>query len=505
MDYAGFIPLPLGVSADLMYNLPPPQVVLFTPTIVASLIVLAVAILFVVYLAFRARAKARREGRLEALRMVERIVLKRGGTQEDADRMLHLLKLHPSLDPAVIVMMRETFHDEVRPLLDVTFEPGFGERMETIYFPPPRDTRRALSAQAKNVAAAVEDQKAAAAAQVSAAIMDLMDATLRPGVATRLAFEGLEGGYECIIMGHDARGINVTLPAHNDHLVSSLRQGMRIEGTLESGPSLLAFTSIVLQAVAGSLPYCRIAPWKTAWEVRKRESVRLPISLDIDFQHISTAAAASIQMSSLDKEIGALRPGKLVDISLGGCAVETLSSALFHEGDMLRFSKSLVAGNPPATLLGAIVKIDAINPEENDGCTQRLHVQFLVIDDVSQRILVRTLRQLQDVADRDEWMKAQRLMQQMRRSNIENIGSPAGSPYGGSGRKTGASVRAGAGAGLERRKGESGRMAARGGTSVMPKQTARASTRSYPKPPTRSITGGAAVPPPRGTEKKDGR
>jgi c-di-GMP-binding flagellar brake protein YcgR len=307
-------------------------------------------------------------------------------------------------------------------------------------------------------------------------------------VSTRLAFEGLEGGYECIVMGHDMQSVNLTLPAHNDHLVSSLRPGMRIEGTLESGPSLLAFTSVVTQAVAGSLPYCRIEPWRTAWEVRKRESVRLPISLDIDFQHISTSAAASIQMASLDKEIGALRPGKLVDVSLGGCAIETPSSALFREGDMLRFSKSLVAGNPPATLLGALVKIDAINPEENEGCTQRLHVQFLVIDDVSQRILVRTMRQLQDVADRDEWMKAQQLMQQMRRNHVENIGSPGGSAYAVAPRRGNTAAIAGTperrGDTAARRSGSTSVRRTAGGTAAIPKP----GTRSYPKPPTRSIT-----------------
>ncbi len=428
MDYAASLPLPLGATIDLQYRLPPPQQILFTPTILVSAILLVIAIILVIYLSFRHRAKEKKEARLEGLRMVERILLKRGGTPEDVDRMLFVFRSHQDIDPSVMIMMKDSFHGELRPVLDVTFDAKFGERMERIFFPPPRDTRVALAVQSGDVEAAIEEQKAGGTVP-SAAILDLMDATLKPGVVTRLAFEGLEGGYECIVMGHDAQYANVTLPAHNDHLVSSLRPGMRVEGTLESGPSLMAFTAAVVQAVAGSMPYCRLTTWKSAWEVRKRDSVRLPISLDIDFQHISTAAADSIKMTSLDKEIGALRPGKLIDVSLGGCAVETPSSATFRVGDMLRFSKSLVSGNPPATLLGALVKIDAINPEENEGSVQRLHVQFIVIDDVSQRILVRTLRQLQDEADRDEWMKAQQLLHQMRRNRIENIGSPAGPSY----------------------------------------------------------------------------
>jgi c-di-GMP-binding flagellar brake protein YcgR len=240
----------------------------------------------------------------------------------------------------------------------------------------------------------------------------------------KLSFEGIEGGYDCLVMGHGQIDINVTLPAHNDKLVASLRPGMRIEGMLESGPSLLAFSSTVIQAMAGSMPYCRITPWKSAWEVRKRDSLRLPIVLEIDFQHISTATAASINMSNLEKEIGTIRLGRLIDISLGGACIETPSSGTFRVGDMIRFSKSLVTGNPPATLLGALVDVDEIDPAQNEGSVQRLHVQFLVIDDVSQRILVRTLKQLQDMQDRNEWMQAQQLLQQMRRNNIQNIGSP---------------------------------------------------------------------------------
>ncbi|MCD8139341.1 MAG: PilZ domain-containing protein, partial [Planctomycetaceae bacterium] len=425
MPTTGITPgLPVAATMDLQYRLPPPQQLLFTPTIAISVVVLILAIIVMVYLSRRARIKARQEARREALKMVERILLKRGGTHDDADRMLYIFRTHPKLDPSSMIMVHEQFRESIVPLLQEIFDEKFAERMDKLYFPPPKDTRHALSGQTKDVKALVEEQKTASAGQ-TAAILDLMDATLKPGVLTRLAFDGVEGGYECLVMGHDLHSINVTLPAHNDKLVASLKPGQRIEGTLESGPSLMAFTSEVLQAVAGTMPYLRMTPWKSAWEIRKRDSMRLPISLEIDFQHISTAAADSIKVSSLHKEIGTLRPGMLMDVSLGGCCIETPSDAVFHVGDMVRFAKSLVSGNPPATLLGAVVNIDSIDPEQNEGSIQRLHIQFLVIDDVSQRILVRTLRQLQDEAERSEWMQAQQLLQKMRRNRIHNIGSPA--------------------------------------------------------------------------------
>ncbi|MCC8189166.1 MAG: PilZ domain-containing protein, partial [Planctomycetes bacterium] len=414
---------PVAATMDLQHRLPPMQNVIFTPTILVSIVLLGLALVVMGYLARRSRAAERLAARQDALRMMERILVKRGGTAEDVDRMQYVFQSHAELDPAASVMVRERFRDDLRPHLDAAFGPAFAERMEKIYFPPPKDTRKTLATAVPAAAPGAGDsaRTGPASAQASAAIMDLMDATLRPGALVRMTFTGLQGGYDCLVMGHDSQAINITLPANNDRLVTSLRPGMKTDGTMESGPSLLAFTSRVIQAVAGSMPYCRITPWQTVWEVRKRDSVRLPISLDIDLQHISTATAGSIKMATLEKEIGTLRPGKLMDISLGGCCIETPSSASFQVGDMVRFSKPLITGNPPAPLLGAVVNIDAIDPGTNDGSVQRLHVQFLVIDDVSQRILVRTLRQLQDITERDEWMLAQQMLQKMRRAKIAQI------------------------------------------------------------------------------------
>ncbi|MDR1744886.1 MAG: PilZ domain-containing protein, partial [Planctomycetota bacterium] len=336
--------------------------------------------------------------------------------------------------------------------------------------PPYKDTRHALSNQSNENAKLVEELKSANTGQTAAAIVNLMDAALRPGAITRLSFEGLEGGHACLVMGHDHKVINVTLPAHSNKLIAAIQPGMSIEGTLEHGASLIGFTSSVIQAVAGNMPYCRIVPWKSAWEIRKRVSVRLPAVLDIDFHHISTAESDSINMSNLEREIGALRPGRLIDLSHGGCCIETPSGGAFRTGDMIRFSRTLAPGDPPATFLGAIVKVDSdLDPDRSEGSLQRLHVQFLIIDDVSQRILVRALRQLQTTQDRNEWMQAQQLMQKIRRNNIENIGSPSA---------TGAAPR---------RSGGTTNITARPAASAIPRQSTRIvprqSTRSIPKPP----------------------
>ncbi len=426
---------PVAATMDLQYRLPPFRQILYTPTIIASVILLVVAILVVVYLSYRSRAKARIEARLDALKIAEKILLKRGGTVDDVQRILFVFKSNPQLDPASIVMVQDNFRSSMLPLLEQTFDRKFAEHMENLYFPPFSATRHAINDNAQDVNVLIEERKPATSGQTAAAaaaVLDMMDATLHPGAIVTLAFDGIGGGHDCMVMGHNMQSINITLPANNSQLVAALRPGMKIEGTLESGPSLLAFTSSVIQAVAGSMPYARISAWNSMWEVRKRESIRLPIELELDFQHISTSRSESIKVSRLDKEIASVRPGRLMDISLGGCCIETPSSEVFRIGDMIRFSKSLINGSPPATLLGAIVNIKHLEATESEPVRQLLHVQFLIIDDVSQRILVRALRQLRDLMERDEWMQAQALLQKMRRNNIQNIGSPAGGGRGAS-------------------------------------------------------------------------
>ncbi len=468
--------LPLAATPiDLQYRLPAFQQIVFSPTIAVSLVLLGLALIAVIVLSYRAKMRAKQEARREALRLAEKILTKRGGNHDDVEKVLHAFRSKPGIDAASAVMVHGRFTADLWPVLAEYYDKEFAKRIELFYFPPPKDTRKLIGVKTERELSALVEEAKTGKSTTPAAILDLMDATLKPGVLTKLTFHGIEGGYDCMVMGHDMQHINVTLPANNNVLLWSIRPWMEVEGSLESVPSLMAYTAAVVRAVAGSMPYCRLTAWKSAWEGRKRESGRLPIVLEVDFQHISTASSDSISMSNIDKELGTIRPGRLVDISLGGCCLETPSAGQFLVGDMVRFSKSLVAANPPATLLGAIVNVDAINPAENEGSRQRLHVQFLILDDVSQRILVRAMRQLQDVMSREEWMKAQQLLQKMRHNKIENIGSPA------------------PGMGAPARLG--------GTTKVAPKRpTTRVGTKAGTRAPTRSGgTGTAARESARGT------
>lgn len=425
--------LPFAATMDLQYRLPPPQQVLFSPAILVSLVLIAIAIVVVLLLYRRSRAEAMARKRREDLQLARKLLFKRGGSDDDYTKVEFIFNNYPRIDPAATVMIHDYFTARFRPVAESTFDKDFAGRVEKLYFPPPKDTN--AIAKEKNLKKLVADTKNVAENQAVAAMIDLMDATLRPGSVLRMNFEGVEGSYDCMVMNYNMQLLNVTLPANHDQLVASLVPGLKVEGSFETGPSLMAFTSSVLGVVAGSMPFCRLTIWRNAWEVRKRDSVRLGISVDVDFQHISTTSNATFKLSQIDKEIGAVRPGRLVDLSLGGGCLDTPSKYAFNIGDFVRFTASLIPGHPPATLLGSIVDIGGLNPEENDGMLKRLHIQFLALDDVSQRLLARAMRQLQENANQEEWLASQRLLEQMRRNNIPDAGMimPAGGLRGNTG------------------------------------------------------------------------
>ncbi|MCC8167462.1 MAG: hypothetical protein LIQ31_15310 [Planctomycetes bacterium] len=128
-------PVPVGATIDLQGRLPPPQQTLLTPTIIVSITLLIIAIIVVIYLAQRSRVRAKREAYRDALRMAEKILLKRGGTPDDVDHVLNIFRAVPKLDPAAIIMMKTRFHDEFLPYLDRKFTKTYGEKIEKLFFP----------------------------------------------------------------------------------------------------------------------------------------------------------------------------------------------------------------------------------------------------------------------------------------------------------------------------------------------------------------------------------
>ncbi|MDR0361504.1 MAG: PilZ domain-containing protein [Planctomycetota bacterium] len=440
-------PLPIAATIDLKGRLPPLQQIMLSPTIIISLILLVAAIVIFFILAARTRAESRRKKREEDLRMAQKILARRGGTDEDIQRMDQFFAQNPAVDPSAATLVADVFRDRVRPLLERMYGRDYAFRMEKLYFPPPKDTNSI--AKERDLKKLVEETKTVAATQAASAMIDLMDATLKPGMIVHAAFSGVEGGHDCLVMSYAMDSFNITLPANNAHLINSIKPGGTVEGSFESGPSLMAFTSVIEAIVAGSMPFCRLSVWKNAWEVRKRESVRLGMSLDIDFQHISTSSSGAIKVSQLDREISSIRPGRLRDLSLGGCCLDTPLDGKFEIGDFIRFTASLIPGHPRATLLGAIVEVINIpDPGRNENMVKRLHMQFLALDDVSQRLLARAMRHLQDIKSRVEWQQAQQLIEQMRQHDIpkeetvDNTGAAPG-PQTGQRPDGSSSVRAG--------------------------------------------------------------
>lgn len=433
-----FMPLAAAVES---YGLPPLQQVIFSIPILISVIIL-IAIGVVLYYAMRKSAvKEREQLRQDALQLARRVLLKRGGTDADWKKIIAAFESGNNLNPTAIFMQKDIFAGTFVPLLTGQFDQKFAQRMFSIFFPPQRDSARIVEGQPQQQGPqrTKETQRVAAGAAASNSatsdsnrfssrritsqgVLDLMDGSLRPGSMATLKFRGIDDPMQCVVMGHNSQNIDFALPAGKQRLVPKITPGLRVEGFLEHGPVLLGFTSAVIMAVGGSMPYVRMEAWHTARDIRKRDAVRLHLSLEITFQHIPTSQADAIRMSALDQESGSVIPGRLIDVSLGGCCIETASNNMFKIGDMIRFSKALAPNTEPVTLLGSLVNS---KPATDENPFQRLNIQYLLVDETSQIQLVRALKQLHQQSAQQEWMRAQQLLQKMRHNKIQSIGAPA--------------------------------------------------------------------------------
>lgn len=448
--------VPIAATMDLQYRLPPFQEIIYSPTIAISLALLAAAIVFLIVISYRSSRAARRLKRLEDMALAKSILLKRGGAEEDWAAVNDTLDDNPKIDPGQIAMVKDVFQARFRPLLAKRYGNDFAERLEMCFFPPPKDTKAIVKP--TDLKKLVDASKTESSNQ-AAAILDLMDATIKPGILMKITFEGVRGVYDCLAMNHNMQCLNVTLPADSaSRLAAELKPGTVAEGNFESGPSLIAFTAAVERVLSGQMPYCRLSSWRNAWEIRTRESVRLPVSIPIDFQHVSTSSSGNISMAALERGVENGRAGEILDISLGGCRIGTTAGDAFLPGDLVRFNVSLMRGQPPATLLGSIVDVDRAAEPAGSQPGRGLHVQFLALDDVSQRLLARAVRFHQEGTARDEWLRAQAMTQRIRQNRIDLDAEPDSSapPAAMPGRSPSASVRAASGRQIRTGEGERG-------------------------------------------------
>ena len=131
----------LPLAAGEGYRLPPLTQILFTPTVVITLIVLIAAIIAIAYMSHRAKLRKREEDRAEALRMAGKIILKRGGAEEDAEAVNRLFAENPGIDPGEVIMLRDKFCDLFLPLATASQGVEFRERLLALFFHPIKKPR----------------------------------------------------------------------------------------------------------------------------------------------------------------------------------------------------------------------------------------------------------------------------------------------------------------------------------------------------------------------------
>ncbi|MDR3211414.1 MAG: PilZ domain-containing protein [Planctomycetota bacterium] len=450
--------------------LPSIQQIYFSPSIAITILLLVLCIVGAFLFNYYHSRKVKRANFQDNLVMARRALHKRGATDNDIEKALRTLKTLTEIDLSRALIMRSTFHDKVWSPLSQMHNQAFANHIQEILFPKGRSTivginradntspgtgtgtgtSESVTANAVNsnseyspvvsdtgfftkISSAEldllgendtfsESQPAATAATTRATAKPSPDpvapSQLEPGMSLRMNFSGINGSIVCHVIRHDKTGITITIPTDYPSLIQTLHPGTTANGIYESGTSLMAFVTEVTSVSTSSLPFVKLAVWKNVWEVRKRDSLRLRIDLQIHFQHVTTAGTNMIDMNELEKAIDFLHPGRLSDISLGGCSLETEENLGFAIGDLLRFRAQLITGQSPGTFLGSIVHVHSDKAENENKSLHNLGIQFISMSDISQRLLIQTIHRLQQSHENEVKQKAVELIEQLKTRKI---------------------------------------------------------------------------------------
>ena len=229
--------------------------------------------------------------RHESVKMIRNMILENGGSRDDSRKMEAVFSRYSYIDPGHVVADKRRFRNLLKPLIIRYHGHDFAQRMEQFCFPPakkpaPPPPDFGLDDFPTSVFEACESGPSGAASAMSSTTLDmsstaiyedadgkrsdmleLMDATLKPGLALQLSFAGLIRGCESQLIGHNRNGIWVKLPSGDIRLRNSIRHGIWVEGSFATNSSRLAFSSEVMEVTPGNPPVVRLDVWKDAWEL----------------------------------------------------------------------------------------------------------------------------------------------------------------------------------------------------------------------------------------------
>jgi c-di-GMP-binding flagellar brake protein YcgR/heme exporter protein D len=193
------------------------------------------------------------------------------------------------------------------------------------------------------------------------------------GQQLRLRFSGYPGAYRAVVIGVDPQGLLVSFSDRTGRDMQ-LNRYDRVTGVFEQNGELISFQTEVLEASSNEVYTCRLAHSTRVQHLKRRESVRVPVSRPIRFEWVP---AEALQKPSGDHPSthGKHRPreGTLIDLSLGGCAIGVGPDAMVSEHDIVIFRLDITDEIEPIDCVGRVLSLE-IRREENRGI---LHVAFL--------------------------------------------------------------------------------------------------------------------------------
>jgi len=206
-----------------------------------------------------------------------------------------------------------------------------------------------------------------------------------PGHAIRIVPTDGQEGFSDVILNTRADRIVVSMP----HTVR-LKPGQAVEVHLDIGLALCGLVGRVVEISQDPPPACQIGKFVEGWVIRRRQAIRLKMTRPIRFGCMPVSETPQVQsLTEINSRLAPTFAGELQDLSYGGCHITTAEDHDFRKGDLVRYSIELVADSPPASLYGAVVH----TVRRHGGAGVGLHIQFLVLDNGTQEVLARALRQ----------------------------------------------------------------------------------------------------------------
>lgn len=212
---------------------------------------------------------------------------------------------------------------------------------------------------------------------------------LRPGHHVRLAFAAEGAALQVLVIHADARYFVTTLPARD---LADPKAGDTVRGFVALDQVLMNFETTVERVLEGVIRGCVLEQRTEMAVASVRSSPRIPVNQTLHFLYCGEPPRDPEGLTPMEVQTWFGKEeidGALIDISMGGCAMEAYSPYRFQPGGLVSFYFRVDKTEPEINLLGRVRFSKALPMHRGRG--RALHVEFMLLDDRASDSLRRTL------------------------------------------------------------------------------------------------------------------